>query len=76
MNKPVHRFDESICGREYHIEVSAVDPNRWRAYLASTPGGPTALMPFYGTTPGDAADQLRQWLTKAHQKAALVVRGA
>jgi hypothetical protein len=29
---------------------------------------PTAMMPFYGPTPDEAARQLRQWLTLAHQR--------
>jgi hypothetical protein len=69
VNKHVHRYEESIAGRAYHIEVAAVDPDRWRAYLAHTPGVPTALMPFYGSTPIAAMNLLRQWLARAHQKA-------
>jgi hypothetical protein len=69
VTKHVHRFEESIAGRAYLIEVSAVDTNRWRACLARTAGGPTALMPFYGTTPDGAALQLRTWLVKAHERA-------
>jgi hypothetical protein len=68
VNKHVHRFEESIAGRAYLIEVAAVDVNRWRACLALTSGGPTALMPFYGTTPDAAALQLRTWLLKAHER--------
>ena len=44
-----------------------VDEDRWRAYLASVPGGPTALMPFYGTTAEQAVRRLADWLTLAHQ---------
>src|SRR5712692_8518381 len=29
----VHRFEESIAGRPYLIEVAAVSPDRWRAYI-------------------------------------------
>ncbi len=58
MRTAVHRFEETIAGRPYVIEVSAVTDNRWRAYIARVPGVPTALMPFYGATPADAADQL------------------
>jgi len=43
----LHRFEETINGRAYEIEVSAVRPDRWRAYLVNLAGGPTALMPFY-----------------------------
>jgi hypothetical protein len=71
---PVHRFHESIAGRPYLIEVAAVTPDRWRAYIVRIPGVPTALMPFYGPTPDDAAEQLRRWLTRAHERAANGVR--
>jgi hypothetical protein len=27
-------------------------------------------MPFYGTTPDEAAGQLRHWLTQAHERVA------
>jgi hypothetical protein len=63
---PVHRFEESIAGREYLIEVSLVAKDRWRAYIVRMPGVPTALMPFYGRTPAEAARQLSDWLTRAH----------
>jgi hypothetical protein len=66
----VHHFRELIAGQPYLIEVSAVATNRWRAYIVRLPGMPTALMPFYGPTPGQAADQLRLWLTHAHERAA------
>lgn len=65
----VHRFQELIAGRPYLIEVAAVAQDRWRAYIVRLPGVPTALMPFYGTTPDAAASQLRQWLTRAHERA-------
>ena len=51
------------------IEVSAVAEDRWRAYIVRLPGVPTALMPFYGATPDAAATQLREWLTRAHERA-------
>ena len=70
MAAAVHRFEESIEGRVYLIEVAAVSKDRWRAYIVRIPGVPTALMPFYGTTPADAADQLCNWLTRAHARAA------
>ena len=66
-NVIVHRFEETIGGRSYHIEVTPVS-NRWRAQLQRTPGMPTAMMPFYGTTPDEAARQLAQWLTLAHRR--------
>ena len=66
----LHRFEESIAGHPYLIEVAAVDENRWRAYIVRIPGVPTALMPFYGRTPAEAAERLCNWLTRAHAKAA------
>ncbi len=66
----VHRFEESIGGRPYVIEVAAVEEDRWRAYIVRLPGVPTALMPFYGSTPVEAAHLLSQWLTRAHERAA------
>ena len=47
----VQRIEHVINGRAYQIEAMLVDPDRWRAYLVSVPGGSTALMPFYGATP-------------------------
>jgi hypothetical protein len=67
---PVHRFEESIGGRPYLIEVAAVSKDRWRAYIVRIPGVPAALMPFYGSTPVEAARQLCDWLTRAHARAA------
>lgn len=61
----MHRFLETIGGRPYHIEVTPVS-NRWRAQLRRTAGLPTAMMPFYGTTPDEAARHLTKWLTLAH----------
>ena len=66
----VHRFEESIAGRPYLIEAIAVSKDRWRAYIVRLPGVPTALMPFYGTTPDEAARLLCDWLTRAHARAA------
>jgi hypothetical protein len=65
----VHRFEETIGGRAYHIEVMPVS-NRWRAQLCRTPGVPTAMMPFYGETPDEAARHLANWLTLAHGRRA------
>ena len=65
----VHRFEESIAGRPYLIEVAAVSQDRWRAYIVRVPGMPTALMPFYGPTPVEAARLLCDWLTRAHARA-------
>jgi hypothetical protein len=64
----VHRFEESIGGRPYLIEVAAVSKDRWRACIVRIPGVPTALMPFYGSTPDEAARQLSEWLTRAHRR--------
>jgi hypothetical protein len=66
----VHRFEESIGGRPYLIEVAAVSDDRWRAYIVRLPGVPTALMPFYGATPVEAAHQLCEWLARAHARSA------
>jgi hypothetical protein len=63
----VHRFDETIGGRAYQIEVTPVN-NRWRAQLRRGPGMPTAMMPFYGQTPAEAARQLADWLKLAHRR--------
>jgi hypothetical protein len=66
----LHRFDESIAGRSYRIEVAAVEAGRWRACIVRVPGVPKALMPFYGRTPAEAAQLLRDWLERAHARAA------
>lgn len=58
-----HRFEQSIAGRTYVIEVQDVSPSRWRAQMARLPGMPTSLMPFYGATPEDAAAELCRWLS-------------
>jgi hypothetical protein len=57
-----HRYEELIGGKTYEIEVRAVSQSRWRAQIARRPGMPTSLMPFYGTTPDEAAHELRRWL--------------
>jgi hypothetical protein len=66
----VHRFEETIGGRTYHIEVTLVS-DRWRAQIRRIPGMPTALMPFYGQTPDEAARQLSQWLLLANRRQAV-----
>jgi hypothetical protein len=33
VNTLVHRFQESIGGRTYQIEVASVEPDRWRACI-------------------------------------------
>jgi hypothetical protein len=70
----VHRFEELIGGHPYLIEVAAVANDRWRACIVRIPGVPTALMPFYGPTPDEAAGRLRQWLTRAHEPASSGIR--
>jgi hypothetical protein len=70
----VHRYQESIAGHSYLIEVRPVEQDRWRAYIVRIPGVPTALMPFYGPTPAEAARLLCEWLTRAHQQAAASTR--
>jgi hypothetical protein len=72
----VHRFEELIGGHPYLIEVAAVENDRWRACIVRVPGGPIALMPFYGPTPDQAAKRLRQWLTRAYEPASGAVAGA
>ena len=65
----VQRFEETINGREYRIEVSAVG-DRWRAQIARAPGGSRAMKPFYGPTPIEAVQLLSRWLTLNHARAA------
>jgi len=65
----VHRFEELIGGRAYLIEVSPVAKDRWRACIVKMPGVPTALMPFYGSTPDLAARALTAWLTRMYEPA-------
>jgi len=59
------RFNETINGRSVVIEVLPVGRDRWRAQIVRAPGGTTALMPFYGTTPDAAAQGLTLWLSRA-----------
>jgi hypothetical protein len=66
-----HRYEEHIAGRTYLIEVSPVSQTRWRAQIARLPGMPTALMPFYGQTPEEAAAELREWLLLLYKGAGL-----
>jgi hypothetical protein len=63
------RFERIIAGRSYLIEVAQVDEKRWRANILKLPGVPAAMMPFYGTTPDEAATNLSDWLDRAHQHA-------
>ena len=57
-----HRYEQHIAGRTYHIDVLPISQSRWRAEIARLPGMPTSLMPFYGTTPEEAAAELSRWL--------------
>ena len=59
----VHTYEQEIAGRLYLIEVSPVAASRWRAQIARRPGMPTSLMPFYGQTPDEAAQELSKWLS-------------
>ena len=65
----VQRFEETINGREYRIEVSPVG-DRWRAQIARAPGGSRAMMPFDGPTPTEAVELLSRWLTLNHVRPA------
>jgi len=65
---PPVRINEVINGRAYVIEVSLVAEDRWRAQLARK-GATTALMPFYGSTPSEAAERLTLWLARASRLA-------
>lgn len=59
----VHCYEQNIAGRTYFIEVQPVTGSRWRAQIARLPGMPMAMMPFYGSTPEEAARELSRWLT-------------
>jgi hypothetical protein len=63
----VYHFEHDIAGRLYRIEVTSVG-NRWRAQLRRAAGMATALMPFYGSTPEEAASHMTDWLTLAHRQ--------
>ena len=62
-----HRLERTIAGRSFVIEVTWVAEKRWRAHIVRIPGLPTAMMPFYGETPDEAATNLSVWLDRAHQ---------
>jgi hypothetical protein len=64
----VQRFHETINGREYRIEVSAVGTDTFRAQIARAPGGSRAMMPFYGRTPDEAVRHLSHWLSLNHAR--------
>jgi hypothetical protein len=63
-NVNIVRINEVINGKPYVIEVLSVDRDRWRAHIVRY-GTTTALMPFYGATPDEAALQLTRWLSRA-----------
>jgi hypothetical protein len=73
LNVARHRFERTIAGRAFVIEVTWVAEKRWRAHLVRLPGVPTAMMPFYGETPDEAATHLSDWLDRAHQHRANTV---
>lgn len=64
-----HHLQTEIGGRDYLLEMVQVSDGRWRAQIVRRPGVPTALMPFYGETPDEAAARLTSWLTRAHANA-------
>lgn len=66
MPATVQRFEQTIGGQHYAIEVRPVLEDRWRACLIRSAGVPTALMPFYGATPRAAREALVTWLSHAH----------
>jgi hypothetical protein len=64
-----HRYEQHIAGRTYLIEVHPLSDSRWRAQIARLPGMPSAMMPFYGSTPEEAAYELSRWLTLVYNVA-------
>ena len=75
MGGTVHQYEEVIGGRTFQIEVSpvSVQPSRWRAQIRRAAGIPTAMMPFYGPTPDEAAQSLSRWLILVHSQSATSV---
>jgi len=63
----VHCFEETIGERAFEIEVTDAG-NRWRAQLRRRPGIPTAMMPFYGASPAEAAHRLIDWMRRAYDR--------
>ena len=63
----VHCFEEIIGERAFEIEVTDAG-NQWRAQLRRRPGVPTAMMPFYGESPAEAAHRLIDWMRRAHDR--------
>ena len=70
MTTTAQRIVQRIQGRDYRVEVTQVDFERWRAHVINAYGGPTALMPFYATTADLAVARLTDWLSMAHKHAA------
>ena len=70
MSTVIHRFEKEIGGHLYVIEAAPIHADRWRAQIARRPGMASALMPFYGATPDDAATRLVKWLSLAHHVSA------
>jgi phosphomannomutase len=64
----LQRFRQTINNRMVTIDVRKVALDRWRAELVR-PTGTTALMPFYGSTPDEAAQHLCSWLTRVGRQA-------
>ena len=69
MTTTAQRLVQRINGRDYRVEVAQVAFERWRAHVINAYGGPTALMPFYATTPDLAVTRLTDWLSLAHKQA-------
>jgi predicted RNase H-like HicB family nuclease len=68
-----HRLERTIAGHTHVIEVTWISDKRWRAHIVRIPGVPSAMMPFYGETPDEAATNLATWLDRAHQRQANTV---
>lgn len=66
-----YAFSEVVNGRNYRIEVCSMNNGRWRAEVVTQYGGPTALMPFYGTSPEAAREGLTTWLANTNRPSEL-----
>lgn len=67
MGTRVHKIEQLINGRLYHIELSQLQRQRWRAHVVTAQGTPTALMPFYDDTADAAAQRLAEWLIRLNR---------
>ena len=67
MQTPLLRRTQTINGRAYVIEVRAIGRGSLARTDREAAGGMTSLMPFYGTTPEDAAQLLAGWLARASE---------